>query len=194
MARRREAAAVFADGQLDPFDHSEKQYGGRRGAWRLLEIIAKHGVRGTWLICGATCEKYPQVSRAVKKAGHNVERRSALHGRWTRTRTPGDSLCVLQQCRAGRSNHQSFSVNPYVTWLSNTPDFMLQALKTSFDALYERAAQKAVMMPLAVHDFIVGRPSRSKILDEFITYAKQFEGVAFTTHDELAGWWRAHRA
>ena len=46
-----EAAVVFGDGQVDPFDFGERQYGGRRGAWRLLEIMDKHGVRGTWIIC-----------------------------------------------------------------------------------------------------------------------------------------------
>ena len=54
-----EAAVVFGDGQVDPFDYSERQYGGRRGAWRLLEIMGKHNVLGTWIICGATVEKYP---------------------------------------------------------------------------------------------------------------------------------------
>jgi hypothetical protein len=44
-------------------------------------------------------------------------------------------------------------------------------------------------MPLTVHDFIVGRPSRSLVLDEFITYARQFEGVVFTTHDQVRAWW-----
>ena len=67
-----EAAVVFGDGQVDPFDFGERQYGGRRGAWRLLEVMDKHGVRGTWIICGATVEKYPQISRAVKKAGHSI--------------------------------------------------------------------------------------------------------------------------
>jgi hypothetical protein len=45
-------------------------------------------------------------------------------------------------------------------------------------------------MPLTVHDFIVGRPSRSKTLDDFIAYAKQFEGVVFATHDQVSAWWR----
>jgi peptidoglycan/xylan/chitin deacetylase (PgdA/CDA1 family) len=44
-------------------------------------------------------------------------------------------------------------------------------------------------MPLTVHDFIVGRPSRSAVLDEFIGYAKQFDGVVFTTHDQVRAWW-----
>ena len=62
-------------------------------------------------------------------------------------------------------------------------------MKTQFDALYERGATKAVLMPLTVHDFIMGRPSRCKILDDFIAYAKQFQGVVFTTHDEASAWW-----
>jgi peptidoglycan/xylan/chitin deacetylase (PgdA/CDA1 family) len=62
-------------------------------------------------------------------------------------------------------------------------------MKAQFDALYERGAEKPVLMPLTVHDFIVGRPSRSLALDEFITYAKQFEGVVFTTHDQVRSWW-----
>ena len=67
-----EAAVVFGDGQVDPFDYSERQYGGRRGAWRLLEIMGKHNVLGTWIICGATVEKYPAISKAVKAAGHAI--------------------------------------------------------------------------------------------------------------------------
>jgi hypothetical protein len=67
---------------------------------------------------------------------------------------------------------------------------MLRGLKSAFDALYERGAERAVMMPLVVHDFITGRPFRSKVLDEFLSYAKQFEGVVFTGHDELARWAR----
>jgi hypothetical protein len=78
---------------------------------------------------------------------------------------------------------------PYGTWHSNTPEFILRAMKAQFDALYERGAEKPVLMPLTVHDFIVGRPSRSLVLDEFITYAKQFEGVVFTTHDQVCSWW-----
>jgi hypothetical protein len=79
---------------------------------------------------------------------------------------------------------------PYGTWHSNTPDFIFRGLKAQFDALYERGAEKPVLMPLTVHDFIVGRPSRSKTLDDFIAYAKQFEGVVFATHDQVSAWWR----
>ena len=80
-------------------------------------------------------------------------------------------------------------INHYCTWHTNTPSFIFNGLKASFDALYERGAEQAVLMPLALHDFVFGRPSRTKVLDDFIEYAKQFEGVVFTTHDEATQWW-----
>ena len=39
------------------------------------------------------------------------------------------------------------------------------------------APSEAVLMPLTVHDFITGRPSRAKTFDDFIAYAKEHAGV-----------------
>jgi len=78
----------------------------------------------------------------------------------------------------------------YSTWSANPPDFMFRGWKSTFDALYERGADRPVMMPLVVHDFNTGRPFRSKVLDDFIGYAKQFEGVVFAGHDQLCSWWQ----
>jgi len=250
-----EMSSLFADGQPDPFDYSERQYGGRRGAWRLLEIMEKHGVKGTWLICGATLEKYPEVSRAVKKAGHCIAGHTYEHEmmcnfpRETELALMKKTVSVFEDLLGERlrgwrtcfASHntldlvlehfdfewdgsmwnddlpyvveghgrevleipfaaysdaalsvQRFLVNNYSIWNCTTPDFMFRALKSGFDALYERGAEQAVMMPWTVHDYITGRPSRAKVLDDFIAYAKQFEGVVFTTHDQLASWWRAN--
>ena len=251
-----EMTSLFPDRQPDPFDYSERQYGARRGAWRLLEILDKHGVRGTWLICGATLEKYPEVSRAVKKAGHSIAGHTYEHEMMCNLPREtelvlmnktvsafedllGERLRGWRTCFASHNTidlileHFDFEwdgsmwnddlpyivegygrevleisfhaysdvalvalgaegpVSAYGTWQSNTPEFALRALKSMFDALYERGAEKAVMMPLTVHDFIAGRPSRAKVLDDFISYAKQFEGVVFTSHDQLAAWWQA---
>ena len=86
--------------------------------------------------------------------------------------------------------NSAFPPTRFSTWNANPPDFMLRNLKLAFDALYERSAERAVMMPLVVHDFISGRPFRSKVFDDFVTYAKQFDGVVFTGHDQLAEWCR----
>ena len=42
------------------------------------------------------------------------------------------------------------------------------------------------MMSVSAHDRIVGRPSRAKILEEFIVYAQNNPGVVFMRKDEIA--------
>lgn len=229
-----EATCPFPDGQPDPFDYSERQYGARRGAWRLLEIMSAHGVRGTWLICGATLEKYPEVSRAVKKAGHCIAGHTYAHEMMCNV-PPQTEISLIKKtvsvfedllgehirgwrtCFASHNTidlilehsdiewdgsmwnddlpsiveghgreileipfatysdtalgvditNPAFPPTRFSTWNANPPDFMLRNLKLAFDALYERSAERAVMMPLVVHDFISGRPFRSKVFDDF---------------------------
>jgi hypothetical protein len=42
------------------------------------------------------------------------------------------------------------------------------------------------MMSVSAHDRIAGRPSRSKVLEEFIVYAQKNAGVVFMRKDEIA--------
>lgn len=249
-----EAAVKFDDGRVDPFDYSERQYGGRRGAWRLLEVMTKHDILGTWIVCGATLEKYPAISREAKKLKHSFGGHTYAHemmcnyppeeelGLIKKTVSVfedvlGERLRGWRTCFASHHTidllleHFSFEwdaslwnddlpyvieghgnklleipfsqygdaslaiqitnpapVNPFCTWHTNTPSFIAHALRAQFNALYERGATHPVLMPLSVHDFIFGRPSRAKVLDEFIAFAKQHDGVVFTTHDEVRGW------
>jgi peptidoglycan/xylan/chitin deacetylase (PgdA/CDA1 family) len=48
------------------------EYGPRRGIHRLLEMMARQGVRGVVLVCGVIAERYPDVVRAVAAAGHEI--------------------------------------------------------------------------------------------------------------------------
>lgn len=58
-------------------------------------------------------------------------------------------------------------------------------LKAEFDALYIESEHKRRMMSIATHDR-VARPSRAKVLDEFIAYAQSHKGVVFMKKEEIA--------
>lgn len=250
-----EACISLPDGQMDTRDYYERQYGGRAGAWRLLEIMSKHDVLGTWIICGATCKKYPDISREVIKIGHSIAGHGYAHEAPSDL-LPEQELEIIRKtvhtfedlmghhirgwrtCAASHSTidilleHFDFlwdasvwnddlpyvieghgrsfvevpfsvysdaaysknasnlqQINRFNTWEWNTPDVAARIMRDQFDALYARGENEPVLMPMTVHDFITGRPSRAKILDEFIGYAKQHEGVVFTTHDEVRQWY-----
>ena len=59
-------------------------------------------------------------------------------------------------------------------------------LKMEFDALYAEAGHRRRMMSVSAHDRIAGRPSRARVLEEFIVYAQSHPGVVFMRKDEIA--------
>ena len=67
-----------------------------------------------------------------------------------------------------------------------SPDQFLYQLKSEFDQLYAEGATKRRMMSVSLHDRIGGTPAVVKVIEEFIKYAKQKEGVVFMRKDEIA--------
>ena len=59
-------------------------------------------------------------------------------------------------------------------------------LKAEFDMLYSESSKRRRMMSVSAHDRIAGRPSRTKVLEEFIDYAQNHTGVVFMRKDEIA--------
>jgi peptidoglycan/xylan/chitin deacetylase (PgdA/CDA1 family) len=59
-------------------------------------------------------------------------------------------------------------------------------LKAEFDMLYAESSKRRRMMSVSAHDRIAGRPSRAKVLEEFIVYAQSNPGVIFMRKDEIA--------
>jgi len=58
-------------------------------------------------------------------------------------------------------------------------------LKAEFDALYIESEHKRRMMSIATHDR-VARPSRVRVLEDFIAYAQRHPGVVFMKKEEIA--------
>ena len=88
-----------------------------------------------------------------------------------------------------------FAVVPYTLHMNDIVDYETRYfstqeyagdLKAEFDMLYAESAVRRRMMSVSAHDRITGRPSRAKVLEQFITYAQGHPGVAFMRKDEIA--------
>lgn len=88
-----------------------------------------------------------------------------------------------------------FVVVPYTFQLNDLQNYENHAhtcaefsseLKAEFDALYLEGEHKRRMMSVSSHDRVAGRASRTKVMDEFIAYAKTHPGVIFMRKDEIA--------
>lgn len=69
------------------------------------------------------------------------------------------------------------------------PSQVVTNWKRDFDLAYERGNDRTELMLIALHPYHVGRPSRAKALDDFLSYVETFEGVWFPTCGELYDYW-----
>ena len=63
----------------DYYDFYEHHFDGRRGIWRVLELLAKHQIPATFFICGAVLENFSEACRQIGKAGHEIAGHSHHH-------------------------------------------------------------------------------------------------------------------
>ena len=51
----------------DVLNYSWRDYGVRVGIWRMIEVMEKHGVKGTVALNSDVCRHYPRIIEEVKK-------------------------------------------------------------------------------------------------------------------------------
>jgi peptidoglycan/xylan/chitin deacetylase (PgdA/CDA1 family) len=62
---------------LDVMSH--QAYGPRTGVPRILRLLERQGVRATFFVPGYTAERWPEVVRAIRDAGHEIGHHGYLH-------------------------------------------------------------------------------------------------------------------
>src|ERR1700732_2913051 len=76
---------------------------------------------------------------------------------------------------------KAFAVVPYTLHMNDIVDYETRYFRTAlyagdlraeFDMLYAESSKRRRMMSMSAHDRIAGRPSRAKVLEEFIVYAE----------------------
>lgn len=70
-------------GTIDLQARSWAEYGPKVGAWRLLDLLDREGVRAVFYTSGVTASEYPDLAAAIAKRGHRV----AAHG-WSQGTLP----------------------------------------------------------------------------------------------------------
>jgi peptidoglycan/xylan/chitin deacetylase (PgdA/CDA1 family) len=66
-----------AAGWLDVMSH--QAYGPRTGGPRILRLLDRQGIRGTFFVPGYTAERWPDTIRSIRDAGHEIGHHGYLH-------------------------------------------------------------------------------------------------------------------
>lgn len=87
-------AAPEAAGRLSVMTH--QAYGPRTGVPRLLRILDRQGIRGTFFVPGYTAERWPDTIRSIRDAGHEIAHHGYLHEQVS-AMSPDDEERVLRR-------------------------------------------------------------------------------------------------
>jgi peptidoglycan/xylan/chitin deacetylase (PgdA/CDA1 family) len=79
---------------------SQGQYGAKVGVPRILELLDDQGVRATFFVPGWVAERYPETTRAIRDAGHEIGHHGYLHERVQPDDPAGERTAFARGLRA----------------------------------------------------------------------------------------------
>jgi len=88
---------------------TDRLYGERCGAYRVLDVLEEFGVKTTWFLNGAGVEAFPQLAKEILAAGHELASENWRHEYVTRQT---DDVQKAELERTIRSFEQNAGVKP----------------------------------------------------------------------------------
>jgi len=191
---------TWSDGKAAPYsiqttslkqgvvDHSGiawGQYGGNEGIWRIMRILDRFGVPGTFCPNAQSARLYEKAIRQAIRSGHEV----AGHGNFQ------DQLMVYQEAEAERALiRQSLDLlaqvtgerpkgwcSPVLAWSENTFDLLVQeglqwhGEAKDFSMPRRITTRSGSLIALPVSDFADNRVLRASPLDFHDVYRETFD-------------------
>ncbi len=125
-------------------DHAAKAwstYGGRVGVWRLIRLLDRLKIPGTFFVNGRCVEQYPDAVRQIAKSGHDIAGHSYTHDAVLSYMTTEDQRAMVRRCVDMLSG---FTGRPVTGWgspvVAFTPEtagiLALEGLKWTNDVTY----------------------------------------------------------
>lgn len=87
--------------------------------------------------------------------------------------------------------YYTLNVGDYSTFSTSDMTFReaMGMCKDAFDYLYEEGERYPSRLAITFHPYLIGRPYRMKVLEEFLHYVKGYPGVWFSRCIDVANWW-----
>ncbi len=79
----------------DVLGWSKRDYGGRVGTFRVMEVLARHGIRGTVALNSEVCDAYPQIVDETMKLGWEFMGHGESNARYVDAMTPEEERRVI---------------------------------------------------------------------------------------------------
>lgn len=124
-------ATSLKQGTVDHAAKAWSTYGGRVGVWRLINLLNRHGVPGTFFTNGRCAELYPDAVKQIVKSGHHLAAHSYTHDTILaymsledQQKTIRQSVDLLQDCAGQKISGWG---SPAVAFTPETAGFLAKA-------------------------------------------------------------------
>jgi peptidoglycan/xylan/chitin deacetylase (PgdA/CDA1 family) len=115
----------------DVLNYSWRDYGNRAGVWRMMDVMEKHGVKGTVALNSDCCERYPQIIDAGKKLGWewmgHGENNSTFMAKFEEAEERSIIRRVRDTIQSATGVQPRGWLSPALTETHNTPDLLAEA-------------------------------------------------------------------
>lgn len=86
------------DNKVDHFSLSYAEYGAKSGIWRLLDLLDASDIKSVVSTNGLAAERYPQATRAIVDAGHELGGHAWANDVLMRDDDPEAELAEIRRC------------------------------------------------------------------------------------------------
>ena len=187
-------------GQDSPSDIQRGMFAGEVGVPRLLKFLDRAGIRASWFIPGHSLETFPDQTRMIVDAGHEIGAHGYSHENPI-DMTPAQERRVLERCvelieKVSGANWYLDDLPPMM-FIKNSPNshgfvsprHIEEMWRDQFDWVY-REMDYAVFA-LTIHPDVSGRPQVLLMLERLTEYITGHEGVTWQSMEEIAADFKA---
>ena len=91
-------ATPLKPGTVDHGGIAWGSYGGKVGVWRIIELLNRNGLRGTFCVNAKCAELYPDAVSAITAAGHEVAGHGYVQDQLLAYLTPEEQRSTIRRC------------------------------------------------------------------------------------------------
>ncbi len=106
------------------------QYGGKSGAWRILRILAEHGVPATFCANARSIEVYPELTAQITRCGHDFAAHGYTQDEHLADMTPDQEHATIRRCIDIIAQHTGKRpegwLSPILAWTQYTDEILAE--------------------------------------------------------------------
>lgn len=178
-------ATPLKPGTIDHGGIAWGSYGGKVGVWRIIELMRRNGMRGTFCVNARCAELFPEAVAQIVKSGHDVAGHGYLQDQLLAYLTPEEERATIAKCldilEKVSGQRPLGWLSPVMAFTEHTRGFLAEAgllwhgdaRDSDLPSVAEMPAGPIVHIPAS--DFTDNRVLRASPMDLWDVYKETFD-------------------